>query len=94
MLGKWNWQKFTIEVRECAGQGVCAKVVAGPKNVGMDIFASELTQKDGDWFGKIVDPETKVTFNTRMRFTKAKSWQVDGCTEAKVCLTGEFVRAK
>jgi len=58
MLGKWTWQKFTIEVTECAGKRVCAKVIAGPKNVGLEIFSSDLTSKNGEWFGQIVDPET------------------------------------
>src|SRR5262245_56185243 len=37
MLGTWRWQDFTIEVRACGEVAfACAKVVAGPKNVGMD----------------------------------------------------------
>ena len=59
MLGKWTWQQFTIEVSECAAKGVCSKVIAGPKNVGLEIFASELVQRDGDWFGQIINPETR-----------------------------------
>ena len=94
MLGKWTWQQFTIEVSECAAKGVCSKVIAGPKNVGLEIFASELVQRDGDWFGQIVNPETGATYNTRMRFTSMKTWRLDGCTTSKVCLSGEFVRAK
>lgn len=94
MLGKWTWQRFTIEVSECAAKGVCSKVIAGPKNVGLEIFASELVQRDGDWFGQIVNPETGATYNTRMRFTSLKTWRLDGCTTSNVCLSGEFVRAK
>jgi uncharacterized protein (DUF2147 family) len=94
MLGKWIWQEFTIEVSECAAKGVCAKVIAGPKNFGLKIFASELIQRDGDWFGQIVNPENGATYNTRMRFTSLKTWRLDGCTTSKVCLSGEFVGAK
>jgi uncharacterized protein (DUF2147 family) len=94
MLGKWAWQKFTIEVTECTSKRLCAKVIAGPKNVGMEIFASELTNKDGAWFGQIVNPETGATYHTRMQFTDAKTWRLDGCTAAKICLSGEFVRSE
>jgi uncharacterized protein (DUF2147 family) len=94
MLGKWAWQKFTIEVTECASKRLCAKVIAGPKNVGMEIFASDLTSKDGVWFGQIVSPETGATYNTRMRFTDAKTWRLDGCTASRICLSGEFVRTE
>jgi uncharacterized protein (DUF2147 family) len=94
MVGKWRWQDFTIEVRECQGDSVCAKVVAGPKNVGMDVFASKLVAKDGAWFGQIAHPRTKETYNTRFRQEDKDRWRLDGCTAAKVCLTGEFVRAK
>jgi len=94
MLGKWTWQQFTIEVSECAAKGVRANVIAGPKNIGLEIFASELVQRDGDWFGQIINPETGASYNTRMRFTRLKTWRLDGCTTSKVCLSGEFVRAK
>jgi len=93
MLGKWTWQKFTIEVTECAGKRVCAKVIAGPKNVGLEIFSSDLTSKNGEWFGQIVDPETRTTYNTRMQLTGAKTWSLDGCTTSNICLSGEFIRA-
>ena len=94
LLGKWTWQKFTIEVKECAGKGLCSKVVAGPKNLGMEVFASEMTRKNGDWYGQIVNPETGATYYTRLRFTDSKTWHLDGCTASKVCLSGDFVRAE
>ncbi len=94
MVGKWTWQRFTIEVNECAGKRLCSKVIAGPKNVGMEIFASDLTRKDGEWYGQFIDPETRATYKTRLRYTDAKSWRLDGCTTSRVCLSGEFVRAK
>ena len=94
MLGRWTWQRFTIEVTECASKRVCGKVIAGPKNVGLEIFSSNLTSKDGAWLGQIVNPETGATYNTRMQFTDAKTWRLDGCTPSKVCLSGEFVRAE
>ena len=94
MIGKWRWQDFTIEVRGCQKDSVCAKVIAGPKNVGMDIFASKLVAKNGDWFGPIAHPETKEIYNTRFQHKDKDRWRLDGCTAAKVCLTGEFVRVK
>jgi uncharacterized protein (DUF2147 family) len=93
MIGRWTWQSFKIEVSECPGTRVCAKVIAGPKNVGLEIFASELITKDGAWFGRIVHPETGATYNTRMQFTTAKTWRLDGCTPSGVCLSGELVSA-
>jgi uncharacterized protein (DUF2147 family) len=94
MLGKWTLQRFTIEVIACSGKRLCSKVIAGPKNVGMEIFASDLTRKNGDWYGLVVDPETGATYNTRLRYTAAKSWLLDGCTASSVCLSAELVRAK
>ena len=94
MLGKWRWQDFTIEVSACEGHSACAKVIAGPKNVGMDVFASKLLPKDGDWYGQITHPETKETYNTRFQQKDKDRWHLDGCTAAKVCLSGEFVRVK
>jgi uncharacterized protein (DUF2147 family) len=94
MLGKWRWQDFTIEVVTCKTGDICAKVVAGPKNVGLDLFASKLTAKGNDWVGQIAHPETKELYNTRFQRKDKDRWRLDGCTAARVCLTGEFVRVR
>jgi uncharacterized protein (DUF2147 family) len=94
MVGKWRWQDFTIEVRPCQGDSVCAKIVAGPKNVGMDVFASKLTAKGNEWFGQVTHPENKQVYNTRFQQQDKDRWRLDGCTATKVCLSGEFVRVK
>jgi hypothetical protein len=94
MLGTWRWQDFTIEVVECKAADICAKVVAGPKNVGLDLLASKLTAKGNDWVGQIAHPETKELYNTRFQRRDKDHWRLDGCTAARLCLTGEFVRVK
>jgi uncharacterized protein (DUF2147 family) len=94
MTGTWKWQGYTIEVSQCRMGRFCAKVVAGPKNVGMDVFASKLEAKGGEWFGQITHPETRQVYNTRFQQKDKDHWRLDGCTAAKVCLSGEFVRAK
>ena len=94
MVGRWRWQNFTIEVSPCKGDSICAKVTAGPKNVGLDLFASKLAGKNGHWFGQIAHPETREIYNTRFQQKDKDRWRLDGCTAARVCLTGEFVRVK
>jgi uncharacterized protein (DUF2147 family) len=94
MIGRWRWQAFTIEVSACQGDGVCAKVIAGPKNVGMDVFASKHSPKGGDWFGQVTHPESKQVYDTRFQQKSPDIWRLDGCTAAKVCLSGEFIRVK
>lgn len=93
MIGIWRWKDFTIEVSECS-QSLCARIIAGPKNVGMEVFASKLVAKDGQWVGQIAHPETKESYNTRFQQKDKNRWHLDGCTTAKVCLTAEFVRVK
>ena len=94
MVGKWRWRDFTLEVKQCQDDSVCAKVIEGPESVGMNVFTSKLVAKDGDWFGQIADPETKEKYNTRFHQVDKDKWRLDGCTGARVCLSGEFVRAK
>jgi uncharacterized protein (DUF2147 family) len=94
MIGSWRWQSFTIQVRECQGDSVCAKVVGGPKNVGLEIFASRPAAKGGELFAQITHPETRETYNTRFQQKDKDRWQLDGCNGARVCLSGEFVRVK
>lgn len=94
MIGTWRWQESTIEVTECQLDTVCGKVIAGPKNVGMEFFASKLVAKEGNLFGQIVDPKTKEIYDTRFQRIDRDTWHLDGCTVARVCLSGDFVRAK
>ena len=94
LVGKWRWQDYTIEVSKCGGERVCAKIVAGPRNVGTDLFAAGLTAKGGELFGQIAHPDTREMYNTRFQQKDKDRWHLDGCTAAKVCLSGEFVRVK
>ena len=94
MVGTWRWRDFTLDVKQCHEDSVCAKVIAGPKNVGHDVFTSKLIAKGDDWFGQIADPETRATYNTRFHQLDKDRWRLDGCTNANVCLSGEFVRAR
>jgi hypothetical protein len=94
MVGKWRWKAFTIEVAECQNGNICAKVVDGPKNIGLQLFAANLVVKDGNLFGQITHPETKEVYNTRFQQIGPDNWRLDGCTAAHVCLSGEFARVK
>jgi uncharacterized protein (DUF2147 family) len=94
MFGRWRWKDYTIEVRACERDSACAKVVAGPKNVGMEMFASKLVAKDGEWYGQVTHPETKETYKARFQLEDRDRWRLDGCTAANVCLSGELVRVK
>ena len=94
MVGKWRWKDFTIEVAECQNGNICAKVVDGPKNTGMQLFAANLVVKDGNLYGQITHPETKELYNTRFQQNGPDNWRLDGCTAAHVCLSGEFARVK
>lgn len=94
LVGKWRWQNFTVEVTECEGNSVCARIISGPKNVGMDVFASKFVSKNGEWFGQVSHPENKEIYNTRFQPIDKDRWRLNGCTAAKICLTGEFVRTK
>ncbi|MDE2181553.1 MAG: DUF2147 domain-containing protein [Alphaproteobacteria bacterium] len=98
MVGTWKWTDYTIQVKECttnpAGAGLCATVVAGPKNVGMEMFRSKLEAKpDGSFVGKIGHPASGETYNTKMTIA-GDVWHMNGCTDAGVCATGDFVRQK
>lgn len=94
MVGKWRWKEFTVEVTECQNGNICAKVVDGPKNIGMQLFAANLVVKDGNLFGQITHPDTKEVYNTRFQQNGPDNWRLDGCTAARVCLSGEFARVK
>lgn len=91
IVGNWAWKAFLIRISECQDR-MCATVVEGPKNVGMELFASDLKKKGEAWVGEVVDPETDEIYFTRLRMHTKDRLKLDGCTKSKVCLSGEFVR--
>ncbi len=94
MIGKWKWEKFVIVVEKCDATEICAKVVSGPKNVGMDIIKSKLKASGGAFVGKVAHPQTGDTYNAKLSMANADTWKLDGCTDANVCASGEFTRIK
>jgi uncharacterized protein (DUF2147 family) len=98
MVGKWKWAEYTVDVTECTtnpgGGGLCAKVAAGPKNVGMEMIRSKLETKGNEFVGQIAHPATGEIYNTKMTLKDPDTWGMDGCTAAGVCATGDFKRIK
>jgi uncharacterized protein (DUF2147 family) len=98
MIGKWQWTDYTVEVKECttnpSGAGLCATVVGGPKNVGMEMIRSKLEKKSEVFVGQIAHPATTEIYHTRMTLKNPDTWGMDGCTAANVCATGDFKRVK
>ena len=94
MMGKWQWQNFVIEVSAGGPFGMSAKVISGPKNVGMEMMQSKLQPKDGGMVARVKHPATGDTYNAKMTFDGKDSWKMDGCTDAGVCASGVFTRVK
>lgn len=94
MIGTWKWEGFTIEVGKCETTEVCAKVVSGPKNVGMEMIKSKLVASDGAFLGKVAHPQTGDTYNSKLTMASTDVWHIDGCTENNVCASGDFSRVK
>ena len=94
MIGTWKWEGFTIEVAKCDSTEVCAKVVSGPKNVGMEMIKTKLKPAEGSFLGKVAHPQTGDTYNSKLTMANANTWHIDGCTDANVCASGDFTRIK
>lgn len=98
LAGTYKWMDFTVVAKTCStnpsGAGLCMTVTAGPKNIGMEMIRSKLQDQAGGAFvGKIAHPASGEIYNTRMTFD-GKIWHMDGCTDAGVCATGDFIRQK
>ena len=98
LVGKWKWTDIVLEVAKCAdnpaGAGICAKIVAGPKNVGMELIRSKLEQKGDEFLAKTAHPLTTEIYNTRIKLVNADNFAMDGCTDGNVCAKADFVRVK
>ena len=96
LVGTYKWTDYTVQAKTCStnpsGAGLCVTVTAGPKNIGMEMIRSKLMDKAGGVFvGKIAHPASGEIYNTKMTFN-GKIWHMDGCTDAGVCATGDFVK--
>lgn len=94
MVGVWTWEGYTVEVVKCEATGVCAKVTAGPKNIGMEMIRSKPEEKDGAFVGQVAHPINGQIYSTRMIMLDADTWHLDGCTRVSVCASGDFKRMK
>ncbi len=94
MLGKWKWQDYVVEVTKGGEYGVSAKVISGPRNVGMEMIQSKLEEKDGVVVGRIKHPGNGKIYNTKMTMPDDKSWKLDGCTDDGACATGVFTKVE
>jgi len=94
MVGTWKWEGFTIKVEKCDITDVCAKVVTGPKNVGLQMIKTKLAASGDNFMGKIAHPQTGDTYNSKLSMADINTWHIDGCTDANVCASGDFTRIK
>ena len=97
MLGKWGWQGFVIENKACdtnpAKTGMCATVISGPKNVGLEMIRSPMMPKDGKFVGKVAHPATGLIYNAQMGMSAdMNTWTMKGCTDSGACAEGAFTR--
>jgi len=94
MVGTWKWEGFTIKVDKCDATEVCAEVITGPKNVGMQMIKSKLTLSGDSFVGKVAHPQTGDTYNSKLSMANTNAWHIDGCTDNNVCASGDFTRVK
>ncbi len=94
MVGVWTWEGFTVEVAKCEPNGVCAKVTAGPKNLGMEMIRSKPAKQESAFVGQVAHPINGQVYSTRMNMPDADTWHLDGCTNLGICASGDFKRIK
>jgi len=94
MVGTWKWEGFTIKVNKCDATDVCAEVLTGPKNVGLQMIKSKLALSGDSFMGKIAHPQTGDTYNSKLSMADINTWHIDGCTNNNVCASGDFTRIK
>ncbi|VAW58151.1 hypothetical protein MNBD_GAMMA11-862 [hydrothermal vent metagenome] len=94
MVGTWKWEGFTIKVNKCDATEVCAEVISGPKNVGMQMIKTKLSASGDSFVGKVAHPQTGETYNSKLSMLDINTWHIDGCTDNNVCASGDFTRVK
>ena len=94
MVGTWKWTDYTVECKEGGVNGISCIVIAGPKNIGLEMVQSKLESMEGMYHGDIKHPASAEIYKTKLMMKDADTWSLDGCTEAGVCAKGDFVRVK
>ena len=94
MMGRWIWNGFVVEVSPCKATGICAKVISGPKNIGMQMIQSPPIPKGREMYGKVKHPLSGEVYNVKMSFSPTGDWQMDGCPEKENCPASKFMNSR
>jgi uncharacterized protein (DUF2147 family) len=94
MVGKWSWEGFVIKVTKSGPHGISAKVVEGPKNVGMEMIRSKPELRADFFIAQVKNPANGKVYHTKISQKGADSWRLDGCTAGGACATGVFKRVE
>jgi uncharacterized protein (DUF2147 family) len=94
MVGKWAWEGFTIEVTTTGPNGISAEVVAGPKNVGMEMIRSKPEQRADFFVARVRHPANGKVYHTKISQKGPDTWRLDGCTDGGACASGVFKRVE
>ena len=94
MVGKWAWEGYVIKVTKEGPYGLSAKVIEGPKNVGMEMIQSEPDLRADFFIAKVKHPANGKVYHTKISQQGPDTWQLDGCTDGGACATGVFTRVE
>jgi len=94
MVGKWSWEGFTIKVTKSDERGISAKVVEGPKNVGMEMIKSQPKNRADFFVAQVKHPANGKVYHTKISQDGQDIWRLDGCTDGGACASGVFERVE
>ncbi len=92
MVGTWEWEGYVIEATTCDATIVCAEVIEGSQNVGMQMLKTTPIEDNGDWKAEVFHPATGELYFTKLTYNGSDAWTLAGCTKAGVCAEGVFTR--
>ena len=92
MVGTWEWEGYVIEATVCEATIVCALVIEGSQNVGMQMLKTTPIEDKGAWKAEVYHPATGALYFTKLTYNGSDAWTLAGCTKAGVCAEGVFTR--
>lgn len=94
VVGKWQWEDVTVEVKRCAATELCAKAIAGPNACGDEMIRSKMVKVDANTgTGDVCHPKDGKVYKSQITSVDADTVTMKGSADGTVA-EGTFKRVK
>jgi len=94
MVGSWSWNGYTVKVTRGGPHGLSARVVEGPRNVGMEMIRSDVRNQADFAVAEIRLPGDGQDYLSEITPEGPDAWHLEGCSDRGGCVDRVYRRAE